>query len=217
MSVAQVIPGRAFMEEVIGPEVRSAGIVLASRSPRRRALLEGAGISHVCQTPAFDDAVLKPGNATPRGWVMSLAFLKAWAAAREGAEGLILGADTACVLDGELIGTPRDHAEAAGMIRSFSGREHEVVTGVALVDPLTGRRSMFADSAMVTMGEIGEEEIERYVSTGGWRGKAGAYNLSERLEAGWPITYEGDPETIMGLPTRLVVRALRADFPEYLA
>lgn len=217
MSVAQVIRGREFMEEVIGPEVRGAGIVLASRSPRRRALLEGAGISHVCLTPAFDDAVLKPGNATPRGWVMSLAFLKAWAAAREGAEGLILGADTACVLDGELIGTPRDYAEAAGMIRSFSGREHEVVTGVALVDPLTGRRCMFADSAVVTMGEIGEEEIERYVAAGAWRGKAGAYNLSERLSAGWPITYEGDPETIMGLPTRLVVRALRANFPQYVA
>lgn len=184
-------------------------VVLASRSPRRQALLREAGIDHEPSHPGFEDGTLRPAQASPAEWVMSLACLKAWVKAREaGPDAIVIGADTACVIDGELVGTPADAAEATDMLARFAGRSHEVVTGVAVIDTRTGARRLFADQATVTMGPLSDEMIADYVASGAWQGKAGAYNLSERIEAGWPIVYEGDPGTIMGLPVAGVRRAI---------
>jgi septum formation protein len=187
-------------------------VVLASRSPRRRGLLNEAGITHAAEHPGFDDASLRPGNVRPEQWVASLAYLKAWAKSLESDADVIIGADTACILDGRLIGTPTTAVEAEGMIRAFMDREHEVVTGVALIDRrggATGRR-LFAERANVRMGRLGDDEIARYVAGGEWDGKAGAYNLRERIDGGWPLEYDGDPTTIMGLPMRALLRHLQA-------
>jgi septum formation protein len=180
-------------------------LFLASRSPRRREMLREAGYAFGFEHPGIEDSELVPGGVGARAWVASLAYLKARAGAeRAGSAEVVLGADTACVMDGKLIGTPRDAEEAAGMIRAFENREHEVVSGIALVDPKTGRRMLGTESARVWVGMIGAPRIAEYVASRAWEGKAGAYNLSERLAAGWPIRYEGDPSTIMGLPmTRL--------------
>lgn len=185
-------------------------VLLASRSPRRSSLLAEAGIEHRAEHPGFDDADLRPGNVSPPQWVSALAYLKAWAKHEETgkARALIIGADTACVLDGELIGTPASEGEARTMLRRFVGRSHDVVTGVAIIEADNGRRHLFSDTARVEFGALSPDEIERYAATGLWAGKAGAYNLSERLEAGWPIIYEGDPSTIMGLPMRSLKRVL---------
>ncbi len=198
-----------------GTELRSERpsprIVLASRSPRRRSLLLEAGIQHRAEHPGFDDGGLKPGNVSCEQWVASLAYLKAWAKVRETDADLIIGADTACVLDDRLIGTPNTAEEAGGMIRSFLNREHHVVTGVALIDLRSGRpeRVLFSERAAVRFGGLSEQQIALYISTDEWQGKAGAYNLRERLDAGWPITYDGDPTTIMGLPMKALLRRLR--------
>ncbi len=180
-------------------------LLLASRSPRRRLLLDRAGFAHDAEHPGFDDAVLQPGAVSPDEWVMALAYLKAWARALEAAPGrVVLGADTACLLDGALVGTPRDENEARSMLRAFVNRAHEVVTGVALVESGSGRRRMFAERATVRFGDLSDDAIDRYVATHAWEGKAGAYNLAERLDAGWPIEFQGEDSTIMGLPlTRL--------------
>jgi len=186
-------------------------IVLASRSPRRRSLLTQAGIAHEAAAPEFDDAGMRPGAVTPEQWVASLAYLKAWAVARRvdsEMATLVIGADTACVVDEELIGTPLDRAEAEAMLRRFAGRTHDVVTGVALIETDTGRRHLFAERASVAMGAIHESDLARYLDSGEWAGKAGAYNLSERVEAGWPITFTGDPTAIMGLPMESLRAAL---------
>lgn len=175
-------------------------IVLASRSPRRRELLAEAGVPHRVELPGFDDSDLEPGDVPAHQWVAALAYLKAWAVReRLGPDaGVVLGADTACVLEGTLIGTPRDAGEADTMIRAFAGREHEVVTGAAVVSG-TGR-VIFADRSRVRMGELAEDSIRAYIESNQWKGKAGAYNLSERAAAGWPLAWEGDPTTVMGLP-----------------
>ena len=115
-----------------------------------------------------------------------------------------------CVLDGSIIGKPTDEAHARAMIRSFENRPHEVITGVALYDLERGRRTIFSDEATVRVGSIGEDRIASYVATGAWQGKAGAYNLRDRIEAGWPIEFEGDPTTVMGLPMRKLVEQLQA-------
>jgi len=187
-------------------------IVLASRSPRRRSLLAEAGIAHEAAAPEFDDAGLRPGAVTPEQWVASLAYLKAWALARGVAAEiatLVIGADTACVVDDELIGTPVDRAGAEAMLRRFTGRTHDVVTGVAVIETDTGRRHLFAERASVAVGAIHETDLAQYLDSGEWAGKAGAYNLSERVVAGWPITFERDPTAIMGLPMESLRAVLR--------
>lgn len=184
---------------------------LASRSPRRRELLTQHGIDHDAAHPGLEDSELKPGNVSPGQWVAALAYLKAAAgssdAAREGRD-VVLGADTAIVKDNRLIGTPRDRHEAAAILRTLAGGTHEVVTGVSLLEHKSGRRVIFFDTARVTLGRLSDQQIEDYVAGDAWIGKAGGYNLKERLDAGWPIDFDGDPATIMGLPMRKLVAYL---------
>ena len=174
--------------------------MLASTSPRRRALLGEAGFAHEVRAPEVDDGELTPGCVDPTAWVIALAYLKARAGqqAHGPTEHLLLGADTVVVKDGDIIGQPRDASDATAIIRRLSDGHHTVVTGVAM---LRGEdRMLFADAATVHVGAIDEGEILSYVATGDWQGKAGAYNFSEREAAGWPIRCEGDPTTVMGLP-----------------
>jgi len=200
-------------------------LFLASRSPRRRLLLEQWGFPHEAAQPGFEDGVLEACGGgghwkeiAPEQWVVSLAYLKAWAGtALASARGrIVLGADTTCVVDGAMAGTPTSEEAAGTMLRSMVGKEHAVLTGVALIDMRRGTgsndgcRRMFVDRASVRWGEISDGQIDEYVSTGGWKGKAGGYNLMERLDAGWPIQFDGDETTIMGLP----MKKLRATLEE---
>lgn len=197
------------------PRGRARPLYLASRSPRRQEILREHGLKFEARHPGFDDSDLHPGRVTPAQWVAALAYLKAAAGLAQlrslppGCElPLVIGADTACVQGRRLIGTPRDADEARAMIRSLRSGPHDVITGVALIEPATGRRLFFADTARVEVGAISDEAIEEYIRSGEWQGKAGAYNLSERIAAGWPIRYTGDPATIMGLPIRRLLALL---------
>lgn len=129
-------------------------------------------------------------------------------AGRRGEFDYVLGADTTCVRDGGVLGTPQDVNEAREILVALCRGTHDVVTGVALVRTSDGRRTLFADRAAVTWGDVSAEEIERYLATKRWEGKAGAYNLHDRIEAGWPITFEGDASTITGLPMGMLGRVL---------
>ncbi|MFG0305124.1 MAG: Maf family protein [Phycisphaerales bacterium JB040] len=185
---------------------------LASRSARRRLLLEQHGYEFGLAESGLDDGELIPGGVDPASWVMALAYLKANAAAKSLAPAdrtrPVLGADTVCVVGGEVIGQPRDADDARRILRLVSSGTHEVLTGVALICPCGTKRDVFFDRTVVRVGDL-EPYIDAYIASGDWRGKAGAYNLSERLEAGWPIEYEGDPTSIMGLPMELL--AARVD------
>ncbi len=202
----------------VGGRVPSRPLVLlASRSPRRRELLTRAGIEFVVAQPALDDADLDPGESSAEQWVAAMAYLKAATAVRQGLHtsldtarpvGVILGADTVVSLGERIIGQPRDLADARRIIEELADAEHEVLTGVAMLCPRTQRREIFIDRATVRVGIITPREIDAYLATGQWRGKAGAYNLSERIAAGWPITCTGDTGTIMGLPVGLVIGRL---------
>ncbi len=195
-------------------------LVLASQSPRRRLLLDECGLTHEAVHPGVDDGTLSAGAVPPGHWVAALAYFKAAAgadavdaearAAREGGL-LVIGADTVCVHGSELLGQPRDEVDAVRMLRQMEDATHDVVTGVALlwVSPKgERRRELLIDRARVRVGPLGMDRIDQYVAGGEWRGKAGAYNLSERIAAGWPIEYDGDPSTIMGLPMRALVARL---------
>ena len=205
-------------------------VLLASRSPRRRELLDAAGVAYIARHPGIDDSMLQAGVAPPEHYAAGLAYLKADAAIRHNVfaaqeiarAAWVLGADTAVVKGSLLIGTPRDEADAERIIRLLSDGVHDVVTGVALVRPVAAsahlgassgetapaRRVLLVDRARVQVGALSETQIREYLASGLWQGKAGAYNLAERLMAGWPIEYQGDPGTIMGLPTRKLVPLL---------
>ena len=195
-------------------------LYLASRSPRRLTLLRDAGLAPRVVDAGVDDSLLAPGAVSPEQWVQALAYLKAAAGlgALGGAPGaLVLGADTVVVKDRRIIGQPRDGADARATISALAGGRHRVVSGVALLlgDGDRGRRlALFEDAAEVAVGPIEPAAIDEYIEGGSWAGKAGGYNLSERIEAGWPITYDGDPTSVMGLPmerlTPLLGRLLRA-------
>lgn len=144
---------------------------------------------------------------------MALAYLKAAATARrpglpDGA--VVLGADTVCVNDRVVLGQPRDRDDAEWMIRAMAGTAHEVLTGVALIGTRTGQRRVFADRSVVTVGALSDGRIAEYLDTGLWRGKAGAYNIAERLEAGWPIEFRGTMDSVMGLPVDRTLGVLRS-------
>lgn len=195
---------------VVGRNLR---LFLASRSPRRRELLAEAGYLFDFDHPGLEDSELPEGDVTPRQWVAALAYLKARAGldvarATHRTPDIIVGADTACVMNDRLIGTPITASEARNMIADFANREHEVVSGLALVCVKSGRRLLASDSARVWVGALSHTQIDDYISSGMWQGKAGAYNLTERTAAGWPIRYEGDPATIMGLPMTVLADRL---------
>jgi septum formation protein len=188
-------------------------LILASRSPRRRQLLEEAGFGfEACPAP-LDDAHLSPGDVIPRHWVGALAYLKANAVQRGDAAlsdggAVILGSDTVVVKDTEIIGQPRDESDARRIIKRLASGTHRVMSGVALL--VGSARRVFVDEATVRVGAIGAEQIEGYLATGDWQGKAGAYNLYERIDDGWPIEYEGDPTCVMGLPMVRLTPMLRS-------
>jgi septum formation protein len=192
-----------------GGQAAAPLIYLASRSPRRSELLAEEGYRFRLVDSGIEDSDLVPGGVEPRAWVCALAYLKAQAALRRllaetsaPEPGVVLGADTMVVRAGRLVGKPADEAEAARMMREMQNTEHEVLTGVALIRVPGGEREIFHDRATVRVGQLGSDRIAEYVRSGAWRGKAGGYNLRERIEAGWPITCSGDPGTVMGLPVR---------------
>lgn len=195
----------------LGVRRRMPRVHLASRSPRRRDLLSSAGIEHDAVHPGLDDAQLLPASGTPADqWVTALAYLKARSALVRGGvrAPVVLGADTVVVKNGRVIGQPIDSEDAGRIIRTLRDGEHDVLTGVALINTLTGHRELFVDKARVRVGHVSDSEIDRYINSGTWQGKAGGYNLTERIDAGWPIQYEGDPGTIMGLPMRQLLGRL---------
>lgn len=174
-------------------------------------MLQDAGILHDAVETGVDDGVLEPGATSPAAWVTALAYLKARAALEHaGPHDMILGADTVCVMDGRIIGQPRDDAHAASMILGFLGRSHEALTGVCVLSHLGTVRVLTHDAARVTLGHLSMREVSAYIASGEWRGKAGGYNFTQRRAAGWPLEVQGDPDTVVGLPMAIVTRVLDA-------
>ena len=181
-------------------------LLLASRSPRRALLLQEAGYTFTRFDPPFADPadpnLAGDHPADGRGRAQSLARAKAMSVPPRMIEpgAVLLTADTIGIdPQGQLIGTPESPAEAMTMLRRLLGRSHQIATGLTLRDH-DGQTADLTDVATVHLGEVVGSDLEKYVDAGGWRGKAGGYNLADRLDAGWPIRVDGDPSTVMGLP-----------------
>lgn len=188
-------------------------LVLASGSPRRRQLLADAGFSAEIEPADIDDADIRIGSVGAGLVAPALAYFKARRvaerrAARGAAPAWILAADTVCELDGAVLGKPADAEAAREMIGSLARRGHGVITGWCLLGP-RGERRIGRDTAWIEIGDLPQTELERFLSDGLWRGKAGGYNLPEVIARGWPIECRGDPQTVVGLPMERLAPIVR--------
>lgn len=171
-------------------------LYLASGSPRRRELLEQIGVAFSVLSAAIDET---PHPAeTPRAYVERLALGKARAgAALLTAPGVVLGADTAVVLDGCILGKPLDAADSLATLAGLSGREHEVLTAVALVEG--ARSQVFSVSSRVGFRQISEEQAKAYWASGEPQDKAGGYAI-QGLGAVFVQSLQGSYSAVVGLP-----------------
>jgi septum formation protein len=173
-------------------------LILASRSPQRRAILEQLGVDFRVEAPDVEELA----SGEPRRLVRENALRKARAVDARGQR--VLGADTAVVLDGHVFGKPRNEAEAEIFLRRLSGRSHEVMSGIALREPNGAERGDVAVTR-VRFRRLEGPDLTWYLATGEWRERAGAYAIQGR---GAALVEEiaGDYWNVVGLPVAALLR-----------
>ncbi len=176
-------------------------VVLASASPRRRELLTLVGIDHEVRPANLDESYLS--GETPASHAERLAREKATAVHEPG--NVTIGSDTIVVIDGDVLGKPRDRAHAAEMLRRLSGRSHVVMTGVAV--RWNGQLASGLEEVGVTFRTLDDGEIERYIETGEPMDKAGSYGI-QGFGATIVERVEGDYFAVMGLALNRLARLL---------
>lgn len=198
-------------------------IILASASPRRKALLEQIGLPF---SVLVSEAEEKWQGNDPAEIVQSLALAKAeavagkWNQEKNGKRGkvekqetgaVIIGADTVVVQDGKILGKPQDEEDAFKMLMSLRGRAHQVFTGVAVLDIEDGqvrKKILHAEKTEVFVHSMSAEEIRRYVASGEPMDKAGAYGIQGRFAA-FIDGIQGDYYNVVGLPVAYVYQVLK--------
>ena len=179
-------------------------LILASQSPRRRELLREI-FSEFEVIPSEVDETLEPGPIEQA--VVSLALRKARAVAARATQGVVLAADTVVMIDGMVLGKPADPEEARGMLRRLRGREHQVITGVAVVDAATGRAESTAVVSRVVMAAYPDATIAAYVASGAPFDKAGGYAIQD-LGGTLVDGVVGSYTNVVGLPVDATRRLL---------
>ncbi len=176
------------------PTELSPRLVLASRSPQRRAILERLGIAFTVRPADVDE--LDQGD--PGEVALANALHKARAVQRPGTADVVLGCDTLVALEGTIYGKPRDEREARATLQALGGATHEVLSGLALLRGDAPERTAVVRTA-VTFRELGEGMLDWYLTRGEWRGRAGAYAI-QGAGAALVRRVEGDYENVVGLP-----------------
>ena len=187
---------------------RSTRIVLASASPRRVELLRQVGVPFV-QTVADADESWPEGR-TPAEAVVAIAGRKARAVAEDWPDSIIIGADTAVIIDGAPLGKPTDDRDAVSMLCRLVGKTHDVITGLAFIDTRGAHvaESTDAVTTRVTMRSASEDELQTYVDTGEPADKAGAYGI-QGFGAGLVTRISGCYFNVVGLPISATIHSLR--------
>ena len=177
-------------------------LILASQSPRRREILSSAGLPFTIRVAGIPEDPL-PGE-TPSAHVRRLALEKARAVRQTPGE-WVLGADTVVVVDGDILGKPGDGFEARAMLRRLSGRNHIVLTGIALLHP--AGETVDEAATVVHFSLMTDAEIDAYADSGEPDDKAGAYAI-QGLASRFIPRIEGSYSNVVGLPLALVSELL---------
>jgi nucleoside triphosphate pyrophosphatase len=193
----------------------TAMLILASSSPRRRQLLGEAGYRFQAIDP---DAAVECGLCSeegPAGLVAELAYRKAADVVRRlvdnsdngvQAKLVILAADTVAECDGQILGKPADESAARAMLTMLSGRKHRVLTGVCVWPLDVHRPEVRVAVTTLQMDPLTSRQIDDYLASGQWEGKAGAFGYQDRL--GWVHINEGSASNVVGLPMEMVAEML---------
>jgi septum formation protein len=182
-------------------------LVLASRSPQRRAILTQLGLPYRVVEPDYDERALP---LRPSELVEEHSRGKARSVVRASGDGAILGVDTAVVIDDHVLGKPTDADHARTMLERLAGREHVVCSGLTL---RTDEREITRHaSTVVRFSAWTPAQLDAYVALGEWQGRAGGYAIQGR-GAALVESVSGDYANVVGLPVALLVRLLREIFP----
>ena len=191
---------------VVHERMFSQRLILASQSPRRAQLLKLVGFELEIIPSHFDEDRITENE--PAKHVQVLSFEKAKSVAEKASNGVIIGADTIVVLDGEILGKPGDETEARSMLRSLSGRFHEVYTGFTLLENPGGRSVSDFEKTRVHFRELADWEIDRYVATQSPMDKAGAYGIQDQ-SAVFADRIEGCFYNVVGFPLSKFYSAMK--------
>ena len=184
---------------------RMQRIILASGSARRKEILELLGLEFEVVESGYNEDLIKTDD--PVELVEELALQKALSVAKQNDDAIVIGGDTTVYVAGELVGKPTNKKDAERIIRLLSGTTHMVVTGVAVVDSLTGDQVVGHEEGWVRFRELTNEEIEKYVNSEVWRGFAGGYAI-QGAAAPFVSEQTGSLSAIIGMPVVLITDLL---------
>lgn len=187
-------------------EIEAPRLFLASRSPRRRELLAAAGYQFEVLPPS-EAAEVGPEPGEPAAEAAArLALLKARDVAGQVSHGVVVACDTLVECRGQVLGKPRDRDDARRILRVLSGQEHRVLSGLC-VWPLPGDRpEVRVATSRLRMDRLTEAQLEAYLASGQWEGKAGAFGFQDG--PGWVHLIEGSQSNVVGLPLELLSEML---------
>jgi septum formation protein len=188
-------------------EQTNIGIILASRSPRRKQLLAETGYKFTTVNPDIDESTFTAEGISPCEYAKRLALAKARSVGEKFPDYLVIGADTVADFGGEIIGKAGNAKEAGEITRRLFSRPHKVITAVAIVRIDDGTEIVESDSTTVYPKKLTESQIAEHIKGGSWQGKAGAYAISEQDE--FVERIEGSLTNVMGLPMELLHRLLK--------
>jgi septum formation protein len=178
----------------------SSPLILASASPRRRELLVQAGYAFEVVEPPFEEPAPPTNQASAAaGWAEALAYYKAAAVAQCYTDAIVIGADTVVVYGDELIGKPKDESDARRILSTMFAGHNDVITGLAVLTPKLNKRIITHEVTSLVMRAMTNQELEDYIASGTWQGKAGAYALQEGGDK-FLLSKEGSESNVVGLP-----------------
>jgi septum formation protein len=184
-------------------------LILASASPRRKRLLTEAGYLIEVDPSDFEEPEPAPGTLAA-DYVATLAWRKALAVAKRRGSGLVLAADTACAVEGEILNKPLDRADAERMIRLQEGRDTEVLTGLCLYRAERDEWVGAVEVSVVRFRVLDPAERRAFLDSNRWEGKAGAYGVQDRDP--FVSVAQGSFSNVVGLPMERLAALLR-DYP----
>ncbi len=179
--------------------------ILASESRWRKRLLKRHGIDCKVHVSRFQEKI---HHKNPRVLVLHNACGKAKAVARHYKNAVVIGVDTSGVYRGKILGKPANRGQARAMLQLLSGATHRVISGLCLIYTLAGRKIMTAVTTKITFRKIGNRELEKYLDSGHWKGKAGSYAIQGRAKR-FVKKIDGDITNVVGLPVFALKRMLK--------
>lgn len=178
-------------------------LILASASPRRAAILQEHGFSFTIVSPPEDNPSVLPSNLTPAEFARALSIQKAKAVAENLTQGLLLSGDTVAALGNAIFGKPKGRTDAKRILQAITSTTHKVITALTLLEVETGKIMTRHNTTEITMHPLTGSQLDGYLDSGDWEGKAGAYGIQDHGDA-FVKKIDGSFTNVVGLPIEML-------------